>query len=276
MFRKSFFMSIEEINIILSLLALSGVFVVVAFVILFSTFITKKNKIITEKLRAELDYQKRIHDTELHALRSQMNPHFVHNSLNAILYYVQQNEVETTEKYLVKFSKLIRLFFDFSRRQYVSISEEENLLQNYLEIEKLRFEDKFEYQIFINPKIDEEEIRIPSMLLQPLVENAVNHGLFHKKEPGNLNISFNYINETAYSVIIEDDGIGFKAAQKLKERFKNMVNTHSSQVLKERIDLLNQTKLWDISFSMIDLSDMSNKTGTKVQLKFEELTEDFN
>ena len=141
---------------------------------------------------------------------------------------------------------------------------------------KRRFEDKFEYQIFIDPKIDEDEIRIPSMLLQPLVENAVNHGLFHKKEPGNLNIFFNYINETAYSVIIEDDGIGFKAAQKLKERFKNTVNTHSSQVLKERIDLLNQTKLWDISFSMIDLSDMSNKTGTKVQLKLEELTEDLN
>lgn len=265
-------MSIEKIDIIFITIALTSVFVIVAFMILFGTFLSKKNKIVTEKLKAELDYQNRIHQTELHALRSQMNPHFVHNSLNAILYYVQQNEVETTEDYLIKFSKLIRLFFDFSRRQYVTLEEEEQLLNNYLQIEKLRFEDKFDFKITIEESIDKEETLIPSMFLQPIVENAINHGLFHKQEPGFLHIYFKHLNANTYQVIIEDDGIGYKATQQLNKKYTNTVKAHSTQVLKERIALINQTKTKKVTYAIEDLSDTTSATGTRVQLQFEELT----
>ncbi|WP_373942203.1 histidine kinase [Polaribacter sejongensis] len=134
-----------------------------------------------DNFEATIQNQKRQHDLELKALRSQMNPHFVHNSLNAIQYYIQQNDVETSENYLAKFSKLMRQFFDYSRRKSVSLSEEISLLENYLQIEKLRFEEKIEYEIKVDPELDIEEEQIPSMLIQPLVENAINHGLFHKK-----------------------------------------------------------------------------------------------
>ena len=107
-----------------------------------------------------------------------------------ILYYIQRSEIDQSENYLVKFSKLIRLFFEYSRRQSITIKEEVDLLNNYLEVEQLRFEDKLQYQIQIDERLDQEEQFIPSMILQPIVENAVNHGLFHKQGKGTVTIAF--------------------------------------------------------------------------------------
>lgn len=261
-------MFIQEINttLLFTLIALGAIFIGVSIVLLFTTFNNKKNKLYSEKLEAALEFQKRLHKSELNALRSQMNPHFVHNSLNAILYYVQRNEVETTEEYLVKFSKLIRLFFDFSRRQFVTLEEEETLLIHYLDIEKLRFEDKFDFTINFDPKIDKEEATIPAMLIQPLVENAINHGIFHSKEKGNISISFSYIDTDSYTIIVEDNGIGYKAAQKLKTNYKDKVRSNSSNVLQERIDLLNLSGQMDISYTLTDLSDTHQGKGTSVSL----------
>ena len=117
--------------------------------------VTQKQIQKKEESKAQLD--KKIAGLELQALRSQMNPHFVHNSLNAIQYFIQRNEVELSEKYLVKFSKLVRLFFDYSRRKTVSIAEELALLENYLQIEKLRFEEKISFIIKVDERIDAEE-----------------------------------------------------------------------------------------------------------------------
>lgn len=228
---------------------------------------------IRKKEKAKSQQEKRIAGLELQALRSQMNPHFVHNSLNAIQYFIQRSEVELSENYLSKFSQLIRLFFEYSRRQTVTIQEEIDLLKNYLDIEKLRFEEKLNYTIHVCEAFDKEEQLIPSMLLQPIVENAVNHGIFHKKENGNISVQFKYIDELTYKVSIEDDGIGIQKSKALFKASSKNYQSNSSKVLQERLDLLNQSKDWKISYEVLDKSDDDNtKSGTIVTIIFKQIS----
>jgi len=258
-------------NIKLIFIALFGTIflVTIAVVLLFIVFNNKKNKLIQTNLQAKIEDQKRRHDLELKALRGQMNPHFVHNSLNAIQYYIQQNEVEKSETYLAKFSKLMRQFFDFSRRKTVSLQEEVSLIKNYLYIEKMRFEEKIDFKINVDDKLDVEEEHIPSMILQPIVENAINHGLFHKKGKGKLNINFQQIKTNCFRVSIEDNGIGIKASKTLNKPLEHKKTSHSSAAIEERIHFLNQSSNYEVSYSILDLSDEDQKeTGTRVTLTF--------
>lgn len=202
---------------------------------------------------------------ELHALRSQMNPHFVFNSLNSIQYYITKNEIELSEKYLVKFSRLIRKFFDFSRNKFISLEQEISLLNNYLEIEKMRFGDNFNYQFIIDKTLNLNEQKIPTMLLQPIVENAVNHGLFHNEGKGLIKIEFLEDPLNDYIVIISDNGIGLKKAQEIKENSIKKHLSKSSEIIKNRIELLNQSKEWYITYA---IKELKNTTGTTVQLTF--------
>lgn len=260
-----------EFSSIFFALALVAIFVAIAIVVLFVVFSTNKNKMIQSQLRADLDYQKKLNKVQLTALRGQMNPHFVHNSLNAIQYYIQRNEVDISEDYLVKFSKLIRLFFEYSRMQNLTIKEEVNLLKNYLEIEQLRFEDKLDFEIKVDEKIDQEEQIIPTMMLQPLVENAVNHGMFHKPEAGKIIIQINYIDDLSFKVTIKDDGIGIIKAKKIQRKSSKNYQSRSSQVLQERLELFKQSKEWDIDYKIEDISEKNtNKTGTIVTLTFKQ------
>ena len=238
----------------------------------FLGFVKILQKRIQAKEQAKAQLDKKIAGLELQALRSQMNPHFVHNSLNAIQYYIQRNEVEHSENYLVKFSKLVRLFFEYSRKQNISIQEEISLLNNYLEIEKLRFEDKLSYQIEVDKMIDIEEQIIPSMMMQPIVENAVNHGLFHKKENGLVTILFKKIDEKSFTVIVEDDGIGINKSKEMYKDSSKNYQSKSSAVLEERLELLQQSNDWKIEYTIQDLSEISNKNGTRVTLIFNQPT----
>jgi len=213
----------------------------------------------------------RLAQLELKALRSQMNPHFVHNSLNAIQYYIQRHEVELSENYLAKFSKLIRLFFDYSRRRTITLKEEMALLEEYLQIEKMRFEDKLDYNIQIDGSLDPDEQLIPSMILQPIVENAVNHGVFHKNDTGKVEIAFRQINDSTFEVTVEDDGIGINKAKELYKSSSRKYQSHSSAVLSERIALLNESKNWNITYSIADRSTWTDTHGTIVRLTFNQM-----
>ncbi len=228
-------------------------------------------KRIRNKERNKAEQDKRLVGLELQALRSQMNPHFVHNSLNAIQYFIQRKEVELSEDYLVKFSKLIRLFFEYSRRQTIAIEEELELLTYYLEIEKLRFEEKLEFKITVSENIDQEEQFIPSMLLQPLLENAVNHGLFHKQGNGMVEVDFIQLDENTIKVTVKDDGIGIHKAKKIYKHSSKNYQSNSSAVLQERLDLLNLSKEWEISYIIEDRSNINNEEGTLVILTFKHL-----
>lgn len=237
-------------------------------VLLFLVFVKRKNKLMQENLEAALYSQKRQHELELKALRGQMNPHFVHNSLNAIQYYIQQNDVETSEDYLAKFSKLMRKFFDYSRQQNIRLTDEISLLENYLQIEKLRFEEKLEYAITVDSNLDIEDELIPSMLLQPLLENAINHGLFHKVGTGHVGIQFSYINDLSFKVCVTDNGIGIDKARALNKSIQKENEAHSSAVIEERLHFLKESKQWDIEYSILDRSSKKGLSGTQVTLIF--------
>jgi two-component system LytT family sensor kinase len=254
----------EEIFFLLSGAAL---LIAVAVVILFFVFITRKNKLLTEKTMSINSYEKKMIELELHALRSQMNPHFVHNSLNAIQYYIQLNDIDQSENYLTRFSKLVRQFFEYSRKQTIRIEEEIDLISNYLALEKLRFEDKLTYEILCDETVD-KEAAIPSMVLQPIVENAVNHGIFHKKTTGKVTITFSQLSEDTFCVVVKDDGIGIKESQKRAKHTLKNHDSHSSQVLDERLKLLEQIDNWNVEYTIKDRAEFSDEQGTIVTLIF--------
>lgn len=210
---------------------------------------------------------------ELYALRSQMNPHFVFNSLNAIQYYMTKNETELSEKYLVKFSRLIRMFFDFSREKNISLEQEISLLKSYLEIEKLRFGDDFKFNFNIDKSLN-LETKIPTMLLQPIVENAVNHGLFHKSGKGIIDIS---IKESTFKnefiIAIKDNGVGFKKSKEIQKKSIKKHTSRSTLIIANKIKLINQSLQWYISQEIIDLNS-KNTSGTLVLLTFKEIKND--
>lgn len=258
----------QQINLVFFLLFGIAILLVATMIGLFLAFSRKKNQIIEAGLKKELEQKVHQYEVELKALRSQMNPHFVHNSLNAIQYYIQRNEVEISENYLVKFSKLIRLFFEYSGKRNITIQQEIELLQSYLYLEKLRFEDKLNYEFQVDERLDTECQVIPSMLLQPIVENAVNHGIFHKEEQGNIKISFVYLSNQSFKVIIEDDGIGITKSRAISKIADNKHQYRSSNVIKERIDLLNQSKSWDVVFDIQEKTGEKEGTGTIITISF--------
>ena len=194
----------------------------------------------SKKEKDKISQEQRFTELQLKALRSQMNPHFVFNSLAAIQYYINENDFETSEYYLVKFSKLIRQFFDMSVMSKISIEDELRLLKNYLDLEKLRFKDKLSYVINVDASLEKREI--PTMLLQPIVENAINHGIFNKLDKGIVTINFKAITSSEITVEIIDDGVGFK------KTYKKSKSNKSSQVLKDRIHFLNVSKDWEVQY----------------------------
>ncbi|MGO4911589.1 sensor histidine kinase [Leeuwenhoekiella sp. W20_SRS_FM14] len=258
-------MPTEELNYqLIVTMTLASVVVVVAVILLFTVFVSKKNELIKAKLEVEFEKERERHKLELQALRSQMNPHFVHNSLNAIQYYIQRNEVELSEEYLTRFSKLIRSFFELSRQQTVTIVEEINLLNNYLALEKMRFEDKLEYKIIVDKNLDTDTC-IPAMLLQPIVENAVNHGIFHKNDKGLVSVIFKMLEEHSFDVIIEDDGIGLTRSKELFKKSGKTLENRSSAVLKDRLKLLEYSTQFKVDYRIKERKDLS---GTRVRLIF--------
>ncbi|MAP54678.1 histidine kinase [Altibacter sp.] len=227
-------------------------------------FLIRKHELAkkTQKIHAE----KKLAENELYALRSQMNPHFVFNSLAAIQYYINNNELETSERYLVKFSRLIRQFFELSKEKEISVAEEISLLQNYLEIEKMRFKEKLHFVIHCDKEIKAEVFTIPTMLLQPVVENAVNHGIFNKTEAGNIHIFFNYIASNAIQISIEDDGVGVVQSKIVSEK-----KLKSSQVLEERVRQLNKSGQWVISMSQCEVNPSKENRGHRTTFKIKRM-----
>lgn len=204
-------------------------------------------------------------ESEQNALRAQMNPHFIFNALNSIQRFIAQNDKKEAGIYLAKFAQLIRATLDHSRKSQISLHEELRSLQLYLELECLRFKDRLSHRIDCAPGLDTEGIRIPSMLIQPYVENAVKHA-FNK--PGIHGSIFIQISESGHKlkVVVEDDGIGIEAGGgngKIKISGGGSLGT---TVTHERLELLNQTSKEQIAVRLIDLSTREGRSGTRVEL----------
>jgi tetratricopeptide (TPR) repeat protein len=198
-------------------------------------------------------------------LVSQMNPHFIFNSLNAIQNYIFKQDSLKAGNYLTQFSELIRMILDFSRKDYISVESEMKLLQTYLDLQKLRFENKFDYSITIDKSIDEEFIFIPPMLAQPFIENSIEHGIYHKKDKGRLDIRLFY--EGAKLIYeIEDNGIGLEEAMKLKNKLRSSYQSLATVITKERMSILGEQHKSSQDIEIIDKKNIpGNEPGVKVR-----------
>ena len=213
-------------------------------------------------------FEQKIAETEMTALRAQMNPHFIFNCLNSIKLYTLENDSQTASEYLTIFSQLIRLVLENSRSEKVTLQKELETLRLYIQLEAMRFKDKVKYRINIAPEIDQQYIDIPPLLLQPYVENAIWHGLMHKKEGGNICINVLLPLEHCLQVEIIDDGIGRNLAAEFKSKSATRQKSFGLKMTSERIDIINQVYNIKADVEIIDLKDaMNNAIGTKVIIK---------
>ena len=208
--------------------------------------------------------QKAHKQTELEQrfLRSQLNPHFISNALVAVQNFMLQNDSESASIYLAKFSKLMREILENSRRDFIPVEEELNMLTNFLDIHKLRLKNSFEYHINLDESIDPEEDTIPPMFVQPFVENAIEHGVIHAESKGRIELDF--VKEASYIAIeVRDNGGGF-----VKKASGNGHTSLSSQIIQERMDLFNRTLKNKIRLVLEEIKNERGEIkGTKVELK---------
>ena len=206
-----------------------------------------------EKLKAT--FQQQIAITEMKALRAQMNPHFIFNSLNGIQKYILKNDQFAASQYLTKFSRLIRLILDHSNQNTILLSSELDLLKLYIEMESMRFDERFDYTITIDKNINAETVAIPSMLIQPYIENAIWHGLLHKEEKGMLTVSFSLDEKNDLKVMIEDNGVGRQKAAELKSKQVLKKKSFCIQITEYRISIINRTMNINATSEIIDLKN---------------------
>jgi tetratricopeptide (TPR) repeat protein len=193
-------------------------------------------------------------------LRAQMNPHFVFNAMSVIQSYIYDNDTKNSAKFLVNFSKLMRLILENSSKESIPISVEFDILEKYLNIQKLRFEERFDYEINVDELLYEEEAIIPPMITQPFIENAIEHGRLHLKENGFINIHFYKVDKMLH-ITVEDNGVGRKGAElnKKSKEHKSM----AMKITKDRIDNLNKKYRAD-GFLLVEDFNKIEESGTKV------------
>ena len=215
------------------------------------------------QIKRRLTLQKEVAEYEQKALHLQMNPHFVFNCLGSISSFIVQNGTDSAIKYLSKFSKLMRLTLEYSKGSLIPIDKEIEGLQNYLELEQLRFNKKFEFLITTSPHI-EDDMALPPLLIQPFVENAILHGMVPKEGDGTIAVHFD-VNNNKLVCTITDDGIGFRKSQAIKE---NSVKAHQSMALeitKKRLEMMEATMAQSANVTIEEIKNEKQEAiGTKV------------
>lgn len=239
-------------------------FIVLAVLLLFSFLIilyyrNQKHKTTSLKLDL-LEYEQK-------ALHLQMNPHFVFNCLGSISSFIMQNDVDQAIKYLSKFSKLMRLTLEFSKVPLIPIDKEIESLENYLALEQLRFNQGFKYKITKYSDI-EDDVALPSLLLQPFVENAIIHGVVPKKNQGQIDIEFNLDNDYLICTI-KDNGIGVYQSQKEKEKLVNVHKSMALNITDNRLKMMEMilNKKTYLSISELKDEEVDKVLGTKIEVK---------
>jgi LytS/YehU family sensor histidine kinase len=222
---------------------------------------------IRKEAQLKTAFHQQLAKVEMSALRAQMNPHFVFNSLNAINRFILLNETDIASTYLTKFSRLIRMILDHSRSELVTLEQELNALKLYIELEALRFDNKFSYAIDLEEAVKAGAIEVPPLLIQPFVENAIWHGLMHQKDHGQLKIHIG-LSEQVLWITVQDNGIGRAMAASLKSKSAQEHKSHGMQVTHDRLALMQGRFGGKASFEVIDLfAEDGSPAGTKVNIK---------
>lgn len=242
---------------------LSGFIVLLLFILLgFNNY-----RINTHRKNDKEKYQlqNQLIQMKLEALRSQMNPHFIFNALNSINRYIIRNNKETASEYLIKFSKLIRSILENSKLKEIPLEKEIEAIQLYVDLELLRFDNKFDFQVRIDESINRENTHIPPLILQPFVENAIWHGLMKKKGRGQITIDIKAKNSDILFVAIEDNGVGRESANEQNTVLHEKGKSFGMQITADRINALNKK---DNNIKIVDLYDSEKKAaGTRVEFE---------
>lgn len=202
----------------------------------------------------------------LQSLRREMNPHFIFNSLNSVNQFISQNNEREANKYLTSYSNLMRNIMENSSKDFIPLGKEVELLKKYLDLEQLRFKDKFEYTVSVDERLDTEALYVPNMLIQPNLENAIWHGLRYLDTIGLLQLTI-ALGNNRITVTIDDNGIGLKKSDELKTRNQKAHDSLGLKNTEQRIALLNNLYRTAISFSIREKTDQ-DETGTVVELVF--------
>ncbi|SDD27727.1 histidine kinase [Niabella drilacis] len=232
------------------------------------------NKLNAIRNAREIEQQKKEMETmnakmaemQLATLRSQMNPHFIFNCLNSIRLYAAKDDSQSATMYLTKFSRLMRLVLENTKNERVTLKQEIEMLQLYIEMEAMRFKHKLKYQISIAPQIEQEYIEVPPMIIQPFVENAIWHGLMHKEEGGMLHIMIRQSDEVCLTITIRDNGIGRAEAARLKSKSAITHKSYGMHITQDRLEALNQKYGIHAGVAIRDLHAGDIATGTEVTI----------
>lgn len=241
----------------------------VAFIFIVFVFYRSKREATLRQKEAELKQQ--LGEVEMKALRAQMNPHFIFNCMNSIYKFMHQQDIRLAGDYLVRFSKLIRLVLENSNHREVSLDDDLTALELYIQMEQLRLQQKFDYKIEVDKKINQQSTFVPPLILQPFVENAIWHGLNNKKEKGLLSVKIERF-DSIIKYCITDDGSDDENSNEKKQAGVAPGSTIKKTSLgaaltRERINLLNQSRGWNADFIETKLYDLSdNYCGRKVEI----------
>jgi LytS/YehU family sensor histidine kinase len=228
-------------------------------------FMAVRGRYRRRELAMRIQFEKELAEVQMEALRAQMNPHFLFNTMNSINHFILKNDADAASGYLTKFSRLIRQILQNSKSQTITLKDELDALRLYIEIEQLRFDGEFSFLIDVGANIHQESLSIPPMLIQPYVENAIWHGLMHKDDDRQLNITVSI--EDQYLVIaVRDNGIGREAAKEFADHSGNK-KSFGMRITSDRIDLVNKLYRTDTDVEVMDVLDQDGRVaGTEVVL----------
>ena len=237
-------------------------FVTVLFILFFSRDRNQQNAVYKEQI-ARLESQ---------SLRAQMNPHFIFNALNGIQSVMILQGEEMVNKYLGVFSKMLRFTMDMSNNDLISLKDELIYLTTYIELQNMRMPHRVDFHVKITDNVDPQKCFLPTMLLQPIVENAIIHGLQPLKENGKIVIRIKKV-KNLLRITVEDNGVGRKESQLRKQKMERKYTSYASQILKERIDIYSYLRREKTDFFMENIDSSKKHTGTRAVLVFPYLTE---
>jgi LytS/YehU family sensor histidine kinase len=221
-------------------------------------FYKRNRDITTQKNEAELQTQ--ITDTEMKALRAQMNPHFIFNSLNSIADYIDNNQTKLASDFTIKFARLMRMVLENSEQKEIPLADDLKTLELYMKLESYRLQGKFDYDIQVDEAIDQENTLVPPLILQPFVENSIWHGVAKKNGKGHITVYIHQENDML-KCVVEDDGDGMKESTAAQEK-----KSVGMKITKARIDVIN--KLKNAGASM-NVSNKRNGVRAEVRLPLE-------
>lgn len=244
---------------------------IIAFIFYYTRIRIKKIKEINQSNIDQINLKNELNIQKLKSIKSQMNPHFFFNALNTIQSYILTEDKKLALFYLSKFSKLTRKILKLSEKDFISLKEEIETNEIYLDIEKARFDDNFEYKIEIKNDVETHLWKFPSLLLQPIIENAIKHGLLHKNGDKKIEIIIDQ-NETHLIIHIIDNGVGRITSEKINKSRQNH-ESFATKAIENRVNILNQSYHLDLSITYIDLYNQKNEpSGTQVDIKLLKIT----